>query len=112
MGLKISGRGSQPQSRRRGRALDGSVRGADCRLVDMKLGPNGSIITAEIDGKRLVYSLGAPGRHLVMNSLAVVCVLHSVGTDIVAGVDALAKFEGLKGRGKRHKINICYSQIF
>ena len=84
----------------------GSVPGADCRLVDMQLNPNSSDITAEIEVKRIVYSLGVPGRHLVINSLAVLCALHSVGTDILAGVDALTKFEGLKGRGKRHRIDL------
>tara|TARA_Y100001960_G_scaffold330176_1_gene423480 strand:+ start:1087 stop:2562 length:1476 start_codon:yes stop_codon:yes gene_type:complete len=84
----------------------GSLRKADCRLINMELKPTSSDIKAEVDGKKISYLLGAPGYHHVINSLAILGCLHAVGADINAGVSALTKFEGLKGRGKQHCIHI------
>ena len=44
---------------------------ADARLLKCALQPEGSTVEASILGDRVTYKLGAPGRHLVMNSLAV-----------------------------------------
>jgi len=44
---------------------------ADSRLLDCALQPGGSTVHASILGHDVRYKIGAPGRHLVINSLAV-----------------------------------------
>ncbi|HYA07869.1 MAG TPA: Mur ligase family protein, partial [Xanthobacteraceae bacterium] len=44
---------------------------ADARLIKCALHPRCSTVQAQILGTELTYKIGAPGRHLVINSLAV-----------------------------------------
>src|SRR5271154_848292 len=44
---------------------------ADARLVKCALQPHCSTVEADILGTELAYKIGAPGRHVVLNSLAV-----------------------------------------
>jgi UDP-N-acetylmuramoyl-tripeptide--D-alanyl-D-alanine ligase len=74
---------------------------ADIRLVHVALGPEGSDIEADVHGRRLAYRLGAPGAHLVQNSLAVLAALAAFGTDIERGAAALATVSAAAGRGAR-----------
>ena len=48
-----------------------SSKDAEARLDVAKLKPECSCVSAEILGEKVTYKLGAPGRHLVQNSLAV-----------------------------------------
>jgi UDP-N-acetylmuramyl pentapeptide synthase len=45
--------------------------------------------------------VGAPGRHLVQNSLAVLGAAHALGADLARVMLALADFTAPKGRGER-----------
>src|SRR6476619_2688214 len=49
----------------------GEHAGADARLMRLSLEPERSLVEADILGHPIAYTLGAPGRHLVLNSLAV-----------------------------------------
>jgi len=84
----------------------GAHREANSRLIDCALGPGGSDVTAEVAGHRLSYRLGAPGRHLVMNSLAVLSAVSAVDADIEAAAEALADLAAPKGRGQQHTITL------
>jgi len=53
----------------------GETRGSDALLLDVELLPDGSQVTADILGETVRYRLGAPGRHLVQNSLAVLAAV-------------------------------------
>nr|WP_246206303.1 UDP-N-acetylmuramoylalanyl-D-glutamyl-2,6-diaminopimelate--D-alanyl-D-alanine ligase [Propylenella binzhouense] len=77
---------------------------AAVRLVKAELGPEGSTVHAEIDGSAIAYRLGAPGRHLVQNSLAVIGAAHVLGADLPRFAEALADFRAPKGRGERHRL--------
>src|SRR4029079_809133 len=44
---------------------------SDARLLKFALQPDSSAVQARILGVDVTYKLGAPGRHVVMNSLAV-----------------------------------------
>jgi UDP-N-acetylmuramoyl-tripeptide--D-alanyl-D-alanine ligase len=50
------------------------------------------------------YKLGAPGRHLVQNSLAVLGAVALLGGDLAKAVIALASLKPPKGRGERHRL--------
>jgi UDP-N-acetylmuramoyl-tripeptide--D-alanyl-D-alanine ligase len=72
---------------------------ADARLVKCALHPRCSTVEAEILGTRFSYKIGAPGRHLVINSLAVLAAAELVGADIALAALALAELHAAAGRG-------------
>jgi UDP-N-acetylmuramoyl-tripeptide--D-alanyl-D-alanine ligase len=72
---------------------------ADARLIKASLHPSCSTVQADILGTELAYKIGAPGRHLVHNSLAVLAVADLVGADLALAALALAEFKAISGRG-------------
>jgi UDP-N-acetylmuramoyl-tripeptide--D-alanyl-D-alanine ligase len=74
---------------------------ADVRLLQVELAPDASQVTADISGKTLSYRIGAPGLHLVQNSLAVLAAAEASGADIVRAAEALADLRAQAGRGGR-----------
>ena len=85
----------------------GRAAGSDARLLDAIPSANGgSLVTADIDGTRLVYSVAEPGDHWIMNSLAVMAAVKVAGGDLAAAGLALAEMGGLKGRGARHRVAV------
>jgi UDP-N-acetylmuramoyl-tripeptide--D-alanyl-D-alanine ligase len=77
---------------------------ADSRLVQVRLEPTSSYVSAIIDGRAISYRIGAPGRHWVLNSLAVLGAISAAGGDIGLAAAALANLSAPKGRGRRHRI--------
>ena len=78
---------------------------AQARLLDAIPSANGgSLVTADIAGTRLCYSVAEPGDHWIMNSLAVMAAVQAAGGDLAAAGLALAEMGGLKGRGARHRV--------
>ncbi|MEX2201877.1 MAG: UDP-N-acetylmuramoylalanyl-D-glutamyl-2,6-diaminopimelate--D-alanyl-D-alanine ligase, partial [Dongiaceae bacterium] len=82
----------------------GSDAAAEARLVDCSLHATCSAVTARIGTTRLDYCLAVPGRHWVMNSLAVLAAVQAVGADVGAAAATLARMAPPKGRGQRHRI--------
>src|SRR3954467_4153088 len=74
---------------------------ADARLVRCALQSEGSTVEARIFGTDVTYKLGAPGRHLVLNSLAVLAASVLVGADLALAALALSKLQPATGRGSR-----------
>jgi UDP-N-acetylmuramoyl-tripeptide--D-alanyl-D-alanine ligase len=72
---------------------------ADARLIKCALHARCSTVEAEILGSRFSYKIGAPGRHLVLNSLAVLAAAELVGADIALAALALAELQAAPGRG-------------
>jgi UDP-N-acetylmuramoyl-tripeptide--D-alanyl-D-alanine ligase len=79
----------------------GEATAADARLLGVELEPDGSEVEADILGERLRYRLGAPGRHLVQNSLAVLAAAKLAGADLAAAAAALDALRAQAGRGGR-----------
>lgn len=77
---------------------------ATYRLLDVKLHGDHSTIAAKIGGKELIARIGAPGRHIVQNSLAVLGAADLVGAPLPAVALALADLEAEQGRGKRYRL--------
>jgi UDP-N-acetylmuramoyl-tripeptide--D-alanyl-D-alanine ligase len=73
----------------------------DARLLNVSLRPDGSSVHADILGSDVVYKLGAPGRHLVLNSLAVLAAAALVGADLAISALALGAIAPPSGRGQR-----------
>jgi UDP-N-acetylmuramoyl-tripeptide--D-alanyl-D-alanine ligase len=74
---------------------------ADARLLKCALHADCSTVKARILGTELTYKLGAPGRHLVQNSLAVLAAAALAGADLALAALALAQLAPASGRGTR-----------
>jgi UDP-N-acetylmuramoyl-tripeptide--D-alanyl-D-alanine ligase len=77
----------------------GEHEAADARLIKCALQPRCSTVQANILGSELTYKIGAPGRHLVINSLAVLAAAELVGADLALAALALAELAPVSGRG-------------
>jgi UDP-N-acetylmuramoyl-tripeptide--D-alanyl-D-alanine ligase len=86
-----------------------SVR-ADARLVKCALQPDSSAVEAKILGVPVTYKIGAPGRHLVMNSLAVLAAASLAGADLACAALALAQQRPAAGRGTRVTLELPAGQ--
>lgn len=84
----------------------GSAEGLEARLVEASLQSDNSTVMAEILGQPITYKIGAPGRHVVKNSLAVLAVVALVGGDLARAGMALADMTPPQGRGKRHVLHL------
>ncbi len=79
---------------------------ADARLVKSALHPHCSTVEADILGTRLSYKIGAPGRHLIGNSLAVLAAVDLAGADLALAALALAELKPIAGRGAPIEIDM------
>jgi UDP-N-acetylmuramoyl-tripeptide--D-alanyl-D-alanine ligase len=79
----------------------GEHRAADARLIKASSQPDCSVVQARILGTDVTYKLGAPGRHLVRNSLAVLAAVKLGGGDLALAGLALAGYSPVSGRGAR-----------
>ena len=77
----------------------GENKKADARLIKCVLQARWSTVDANILGHRLTYKIGAPGRHLVDNSLAVLAAAELAGADLALAALALAELNPVTGRG-------------
>ncbi len=80
---------------------------ADARLIKCALHPHCSTVEAEIFGTRLSYKIGAPGKHLVSNSLAVLAAVDLAGADLALAAVALAELKAIAGRGAPIEIDLA-----
>ena len=74
---------------------------AEARLVKCALHAECTCVQASILGADVTYKLGAPGKHLVLNSLAVLAAVSLAGADLALGALALANLKPPPGRGAR-----------
>ena len=84
----------------------GEHAGADARLIKCSLQSDASTVQARILGTDVTYKLGAPGRHLVLNSLAVLAAAALVGADLALAALALAQLQPASGRGSRMTLDM------
>ncbi len=75
---------------------------AQSRLIKYAAHPNCSCVAAEVLGQAITYKIGVPGRHWVLNSLAVLAAAQVLGADLAQAGLALASITAPKGRGERH----------
>ena len=84
----------------------GEAEMCDVALMDVDLQSDASIVKASVFGKTVTYSINAPGRHLVQNSLAVAAALYLTGADVTKGLQTLSGLRAQKGRGARLALSI------
>ena len=88
----------------------GESAGLEARLVQVSLQADNSTVMASILGQPVTYKIGAPGRHVVKNSLAVLAVTVLVGADLARAAMALADMTPPQGRGKRHTLHLDHGE--
>ena len=79
---------------------------ADAQLLRVSLQPDSSTVEASILGQPVTYKLGAPGRHLVVNSLAVLAAAVLAGADLALAALALTHLRPAPGRGTRATLRV------
>ena len=87
----------------------GTGAGAAIRALDWVSddATGGSIVTADVHGTTLCFTLAPPGDHWVSNAMAVLAAVAAVGGDLPAAGIALASLPGLVGRGERHHLALA-----
>jgi UDP-N-acetylmuramoyl-tripeptide--D-alanyl-D-alanine ligase len=80
---------------------------SDARLLDVSLHSACSAVHANILGHDITYKLGMPGRHMAMNSLAVLAAASLAGADLARAALSLSQIEPAAGRGARRVLEIA-----
>ncbi|UEM19498.1 UDP-N-acetylmuramoylalanyl-D-glutamyl-2,6-diaminopimelate--D-alanyl-D-alanine ligase [Skermanella mucosa] len=89
----------------------GKADDASARLTDCSIHATCSAVNAVIKGEALQYCLALPGRHHVMNSLAVLLAVRALGGDVVAAARAMATLKPIKGRGARRRVQLAQGAL-
>jgi UDP-N-acetylmuramoyl-tripeptide--D-alanyl-D-alanine ligase len=79
---------------------------SDARLIDVSLHPACSAVHADILGHDVTYKLGMPGRHMAMNSLAVLAAAELAGADLARAGLTLSQVQPAAGRGVRRALEV------
>ncbi len=79
---------------------------ADARLIKVSLQPDTSTVQAQILGHDVTYKIGAPGKHVVDNSLGVLAAASLLGADLALAAVALSELKPPAGRGERATLNV------
>ncbi|MGH6778774.1 MAG: UDP-N-acetylmuramoylalanyl-D-glutamyl-2,6-diaminopimelate--D-alanyl-D-alanine ligase [Bradyrhizobium sp.] len=79
---------------------------ADARLIELSLHAISSAVHANILGQDVTYKLGMPGRHMAINSLAVLATVSLAGADLALAALSLAQLGPAMGRGARSVLEL------
>jgi len=95
--LKLHAAGSQA-----GRVISfGEGAEADIRAETIIAGSEASDVVASVFGRKIRYRVGSPGRHVALNSLAVLAAVAATGADVDAAAAAMIDLTPPTGRGER-----------
>jgi UDP-N-acetylmuramoyl-tripeptide--D-alanyl-D-alanine ligase len=83
---------------------------SDARLIDVALHAACSAVHADILGHDVTYKLGMPGRHMAMNSLAVLAAATLAGADLALAALSLSQIEPAAGRGVRRLLELGHGE--
>jgi UDP-N-acetylmuramoyl-tripeptide--D-alanyl-D-alanine ligase len=84
----------------------GSDSKADARLLELSLHATCSAVHAEVLGRDVTYKLDVPGRHMAMNSLAVLAASSLAGADLALAALSLSNLAPAAGRGVRRVLEL------
>lgn len=87
----------------------GELAGADIRLMEYDMGKGE--VNVKIFDELHQFKLGAPGKHMVLNSLAVIAAIVVSGQAISQVLSRFASFEAVVGRGALEKLIIDQKPI-
>jgi UDP-N-acetylmuramoyl-tripeptide--D-alanyl-D-alanine ligase len=84
----------------------GSDTKADARLLELSLHATCSAVHANILGTDVTYKVSVPGRHMAMNSLAVLAAASLAGADLALAALSLSSLVPAAGRGVRRVLDL------
>lgn len=87
-------------------AVFGAGPGCDARLIDFRPDAEGATVRAELFGNPLDYRLAQSGAHWGLNSLCVLLMLDALDVPLETGLQALAGFQPLAGRGQTRAVAV------
>jgi len=79
---------------------------SEARLIEVSLHPACSAVHANILGHDVTYKIVMPGRHMAMNSLAVLAAASLSGADLALAALSLSQMEPAAGRGVRRTLEV------
>lgn len=82
----------------------GEAAQADYRLLHVQLHEDCACFKAALGAEEAMVKIGAPGRHMVQNALAVLAAADMLGADIARIALALQNFATAGGRGARYRL--------
>jgi UDP-N-acetylmuramoyl-tripeptide--D-alanyl-D-alanine ligase len=88
----------------------GSDAKSDARLLDLSLHATCSAVHANILDHDITYKIGMPGRHMAMNSLAVLAGASLLGADLARAALSLSQLEAAAGRGVRRVLEVGHGE--
>jgi UDP-N-acetylmuramoyl-tripeptide--D-alanyl-D-alanine ligase len=80
---------------------------SEARLLELSLHSACSVVHANILGHDVTYKLGVPGRHMAINSLAVLAAALLAGADLALAALSLSQIEPAVGRGVRRVLEVA-----
>ncbi|MCA0367270.1 MAG: UDP-N-acetylmuramoyl-tripeptide--D-alanyl-D-alanine ligase [Proteobacteria bacterium] len=89
------------------RVTFGTDIGHDARLLDFRPDAEGATVVAELFGRPLEYRLAQSGAHWGLNSLCVLLMLDALDVSLETGLQALAEFQPLAGRGQTRQVALA-----
>ena len=98
---------ARARARRAHRLLRRASRPPTCGSSAWRCSEDASSVQARLFGEPVTYRLGAPGRHLVQNSLAVLAAAHALGADL-ARVAAGARPASARRRGRGERMPLAH----
>ncbi|WP_019222416.1 UDP-N-acetylmuramoylalanyl-D-glutamyl-2,6-diaminopimelate--D-alanyl-D-alanine ligase [Bartonella rattaustraliani] len=84
----------------------GEAENADYQARDIRLFTDYSSMIVRILGQDKMVKIGAPGRHIVQNSLAVIAACDAMHVDLEPVLLSLSHFFLQKGRGVRYRLSL------
>lgn len=84
----------------------GEAGGDQSRIEALILNADMSCARGKVMGQPLTWKVGAPGKHMAMNSLAVLSAAVLLGADLARAALTLGSANAVKGRGLQHRIEI------
>ncbi|MDU8943089.1 UDP-N-acetylmuramoyl-tripeptide--D-alanyl-D-alanine ligase [Ovoidimarina sediminis] len=82
----------------------GTAEDAEFHADDITLNPGSSVIRAHHGGRTMLFKIGAPGRHVALNALAVLAAAEAAGADPDIAAHDLGRWAPPAGRGTRETI--------
>ncbi|NDE90977.1 MAG: UDP-N-acetylmuramoyl-tripeptide--D-alanyl-D-alanine ligase [Alphaproteobacteria bacterium] len=86
-------------------------KGVDAKLENFVLKSDGSEVNATILGKKINYTIGAPGEHWVINSLAVLLSAGLAGADVERAAHSMVNLQLAQGRGTPQNIEASFGEF-
>src|SRR5690606_25661320 len=75
----------------------GEQEGADVRAERILVKAEMTVVEARVFGEAITYRLGSPGRHVALNSLAVMAAVKALGADIALAGLGLGELQPIIG---------------